>query len=381
MPSPKNDYTHQKGNALGGYGLLGAFSLKGPTSRKGSGESSKGGGRGAGNSGGFQWGIYFAMVLGAFALWIITSLNNRFNYAYEVSLTYADHANARPMGILPTSTNLTVQGRGYAHLRFFFFGPRVIRNLRLPSAERETTLDFETVFSMNKGAMRGLEVKSADPANITYFTEKLISKPIKIKVSGDIRAKAGFSMEAPRPNPDRVLVRAPKGLLDTLQFIYTEPFDTSQVQTSFTRQLTLKYPVGVTMAGQAKTVKIAFPVGRITEAVRTLKLDVRNSSSRISANPNSNQVVGTKGVQVYPSTIKVTISTSIDEYSRVMAMPLRVYVDLADIKESYNNEVKAPGVFQSSRLRLPIHIEGLDNTFEPKQIRLSPDEVEWFLVE
>jgi hypothetical protein len=104
----------------------------------------------------------------------------------------------------------------------------------------------------------------------------------------------------------------------------------------------------------------------MTEATRTLKLEIRDQGKRKDASSSASALMA--GVQVFPSTIKVTIAASMEEYAKVMEMPLRVYVDLVDT-------ANAKG------LKLPVHIEGLHNTFQPARIRLSPSEVEWFLVE
>ena len=207
------------------------------------------------------------LFLGSVLLWLITSLGQTYNYTYSVTLTYADHSNqARPVGFLPIRATVIGQGRGWAHLRTLLFHGTVLRNIELPYSPEETVMPMERVMAQNENVMPGLRVVRIWPDAVRYRSQAMVSKRVPVRASPKFSVASHFGLSSVVTKPAEVTVRAPSALLDTLEAIYTYPFDTQTVDRPFTRTEELKYPLGVAASGRRRRVQVYYHVEPLTEA-------------------------------------------------------------------------------------------------------------------
>jgi len=121
-----------------------------------------------------------------------------------------------------------------SHIQFTLSGPRVVlKNIEKKlqpirpdlRRTRETTIGFSISEDLLGDLGNGVRVTSFYPPNILIRLEEVVERYVSVKPTWKGSPGDGYEMGQIKVSPAKVAVSGPKGLLELVEAIGTEPFD------------------------------------------------------------------------------------------------------------------------------------------------------------
>jgi hypothetical protein len=189
-----------------------------------------------------------------------------------LSLMPPDSANRQLLTPLPTEVGITLRG---SHTQLDDLHQDELGSLRLDlRSGRETRIDLEPrMFHIPAG----LTVEQIIPASIKVRWDDVVERPIPIQVPRTGEPAPGLSIKgAITSDPDTVVARGPRSVVDVMQFARSAPFDvTGLTEGTHTHPLALdKPPTLVTFDVEAVSATVDIAREMKTKPFAKLKVEV-----------------------------------------------------------------------------------------------------------
>ncbi len=157
-------------------------------------------------------------------------------------------------------------------------------------------------------------------------------------------------------NPDSVLVRGPKNVLDTLSAIYTEKWEASGLRKSTDQRLSIQLPKGVpSVTTDKEEVLVRVPVEEFTEASKELPVTIVCPDNLPS-----------QDVRLFPATVRVHYLVAFSDYQAVS-------------EKMFHATVTCPQAISDSDGRLNVRLETYPSFVDILYYR--PEYVEYIILE
>ncbi|WP_304877153.1 hypothetical protein, partial [Paramuribaculum intestinale] len=172
--------------------------------------------------------LYLMFVCVAFVFWFFLSLDSEQQRDYDVPVEIENVPDSITMlGRVPSSLNVSVQGKGYQLIRFMW-GKMPLMRIRFFDNVTE-----ENVFALPRPKLesrlreyfgQGVQIQSMRPDSLRIRYTTVPGVMVKLDINSDIHTDLQYVLSGPiTANVDSVRVFAPNGLPSSVTEVITEP--------------------------------------------------------------------------------------------------------------------------------------------------------------
>jgi hypothetical protein len=277
--------------------------------------------------------VFFICLLLSSFLWLLNSLEKRYTDRISVPVKYINLPKDKQVsGPLPKKFDLLVDGYGYtllSHKLRLAFSPvllnvndltdKVLENGNISKITIYTSSHREEIAKQISSEINILSIK---PDTISFNFSTIIEKKVKIKPIADLTFGKEFILKsAPSTNPDSVLVRGPKNILDTLQSISTKNFSYKELTHNIEKNISLESIEGLVFSH--KRVSLLISVEQNTEVAFDIPIEVINHPDTIH-------------VKTFPGKVKVSCRIGLSNYKKLTPSSFKAVADYSLYSKSVN---------------------------------------------
>ena len=176
--------------------------------------------------------------------------------------------------------------------------------------------------------------KNSISANVTLLTEKVV--PIKLNLSNNIESDINYEI-----SQDTVTIKGKKDIVDSIEYIESQPIDLSQLSPEIDKDVYLQIPNGIAVDTKFITIKKVSEENTISEYIYTPEdIDIRNNINNIDI-----------------STIKIPdkINVSI-EYLQSEGLinkdDIKLYIDLNELSSDNTCKIKYESKYDIEKINI-----------------------------
>ena len=299
----------------------------------------------------FRFFLFFIGLSSIF--WLITKFSNSYSQAILFNIQFKD---IPPTVVLDkeikNQIKISLQASGFQLFWYSLFVSTI--ELSLSQAQLENgkgTIFFNRYSDEIQEIFNGVNVLNIDPASLIFDYSMLAEKKIPIYLESNIQYKLGYSnwLEI-RLDPDSIVVRGAKYMLDTLNYIYTKPLLLENVSSSFEKQIGFKKIKSLDYL--VKKTKVIAEVRQFTDKTINIPINIVNIPDSIK-------------LKLFPEYATVTFTVSFEEINLFKPADFSIVCDFKVIQK--NTDIK----------KIPIWVKKQPKRI--KNIKLSPLEVEYLI--
>ncbi len=309
----------------------------------------------------------FALCLFFSALiWLFTKLSQETDAMFSKHLLFKDF----PEGLVVASQSdsiieYRIETTGLRLFSAYFFG--VADTLRVSvndlsvawhqGRELYVVTDFKLheMLSANVGVFAS--VSHIRPDSVFLELVPVARRKLPVQLNADIRFEQRFRPYGPVSiDPDSVWITGPESITDTMQYVFTEFWESGSLRETTRTAVALKKPVDIqSVKLESNEVVVEVPVVEFTESSIQLPLTI-----------NCPDVYGSAEIRLFPATVRVSYLVALRDYATVAPHMFQV-------------AVVCPQVHQTDDGRLEVTVEKhppfVDN------LAVSPPFVEYIILE
>lgn len=295
--------------------------------------------------------IYIYAFLFAAVLWVYLSLNLIYTVNLSVPIKVQLLKSQALSEELPSDMEVTLRGRGWDLLNMLV-AKDVAYNLDLTGIKRNTRIIAGNTIAERINIPFNVTVLSTNPDTLAITFDNVAEKYIKVRNNIEVQLKDDYQLiGAPKVYPDSVKVRGASSVLSKLRFIPTESELVKNVNSSFTRTVSLKDTLGNLIQVEPQTVEVRFDVQLAAEKTfEELNVEI------VGLPPD-------KEVLLVPPKMSLSLKGGVENLSKLTPAEIRVYIDYSKIE----NDTLG---FIVPQVTLP---------FEATIVSISPDKFEYII--
>ena len=164
--------------------------------------------------------------------------------------------------------------------------------------------------------------KNSISANVTLLTEKVV--PIKLNLSNNIESDINYEI-----SQDTVTIKGKKDIVDSIDYIESQPIDLSQLSSEIDKDVYLQIPNGIAVDTKFITIKKVSEENTISEYIYTPEeIDIRNNINNID-----------RSTIKIPDKINVSIEYLQSE-GLINKDDIKLYIDLNELSSDNTCKIK-----------------------------------------
>lgn len=294
--------------------------------------------------------LFFFLV--SCSMWMMMTLNKYYETEIEIPL----RIKKMPEDIFAVSIEqehitLKLRDRGTALLNYKMqtFLPITIEYSDFQEQKGRLTLPVSSLKKQITGQLAtSTEILSFTPDTIVYYTQESTEK-YPVEISGTIESAVQYETGEIKITPDSVWVFGPASVTDTINFIYTEPINKTELRDSISFDVRLQERENVKYNPQY--VNIQIPVTPYTE--KSFDMEI-----------NGVGFPPTYKLKAFPSKAKIIFNVNMVQIDSISSKDFSIGIMYGDILENNSDRVKL------TLLKSPENI---------RNIRIVPNEVEYLI--
>jgi YbbR domain-containing protein len=304
--------------------------------------------------------VYLICVLIASVLWFANALGNQYETIVNVRVNYTNIPDSKVLvNSPPRKLEMKISGHGFALLRHKLglsitpinFNMMAFTNeaISKTDTDRFTIVTERYVNQISRQMSSEVRLVSISPDTISFQFDHIQRRKIPIRTEIKVQfEKEYFQWGDLQYAPDSIWVEGPKRVIDTLQFIPTEPIELKNVKSTLTRNVSILSADNIKIATKKATVTL--PVSQFTEYIKKIEIEAINLPDSLS-------------LVTFPGKVSVNCMVPLHEYRNILPSGFSFVVDF--------NEVNTG----TSRLRVV-------NLKQPKYVQMlkfQPDIVDFII--
>jgi hypothetical protein len=303
--------------------------------------------------------IFSVCLLIATIFWFLNALSKNYTTTLSYPVKYINPPKDQFLvSDPPSKLELKVEAYGFTLLRHklaFSFSPVImdLTYIKQNTANSGNILSIRTDDLKSKisdQVSKEITITDISPKILTLTFDSLKTKMVPVKPNAIVTTEHQFYItDSIAVNPQKIEVKGPSAILDTIQFIETKFLKFSEVSSAIERVVKVEHPENTILSDDKVTLTIH--VERFTEKKIEIPLKVKTEKYEGQ-------------VKLFPSKVTVTFMVSLSEFENITESDFEAYVDL----DSVNSDLDNLKVIISSKPR------------NIKILRITPDSVE-FLIE
>jgi len=301
--------------------------------------------------------IFFIFILISTAFWFLNALRDNYisDFSYPVRFINVPQ-NEIIIGGDEQKVDLKIKASGFTILRQrinrsivpLVYDFSQMQRLNRGGQSLAYVLTSSQISSVSEQLLMGMEIVNVSPDTIFLTMDKLNNKKVPISLKGDIAFEKQFILaDSIHFNPDSVIIKGPKSVLDTVSVVYTEFISTNKLKENYSKKVLLEKINSVSIS--PKSVDLSILVEPFTEKSFSVPIDVVGLPDSLR-------------MKTFPSSVKVTFRAGMSKFDRVMPDDFRAVVDASEILNGQNSNrlrvrfYKTPDIIQSYDFS-PIFVE------------------------
>jgi hypothetical protein len=303
---------------------------------------------------------YLVCVAIATGFWFLNALSKTYTVKIVAPVEYYNFPNNKTLANnLPDKFELTIRSHGFTILRrklIFLLGPlsfnvnemtnsRMLdikkNNFALPTRQFLNELSYQL--------SNDIEILSMTPDTLFFRFGKMTQKRVKIKPVVNVNLKKQFQISGEKStSPNTVVVSGPQSILDTLQFVYTNPSEFNDVDQSIKAKAEIS-PVK-DLFFDPQWVELMIPVEEYTEAQQSVPVNITDVPANLK-------------VKLFPAQVKVSFLVGLSRFSEIHSEDFKLAVSYTDIENG------------QQRLR----IKSVSVPAFLYDVKITPEEIEYLI--
>ncbi len=300
---------------------------------------------------------YFLFFLISFSFWFLSMLSRNHETTINIPISFS---NFSPDLIVPETVpeniNVRVKAPGFSIIFFNFFNYSFL-DLNVSSSKSKPIKGGKEIFWLMNSKRRkiahilgsSMEIMDVNPSRLSIYTQYKALKKVPVKLEDNIRLKGEYWISELKLLPDSITIYGNKLQLDTINYVFTEKLDVSNLSDNKEFVINLQQIKGTTC--KTSSVAVIISVGPFVEETIIKPISVNNLKKGYS-------------VKLFPETIEVTVRAPREKYLLLKTDFFNAEVDLIQMSSKNNS--------------LDVSINNL-----PSDIKLQmvfPERVEYLLI-
>lgn len=219
-------------------------------------------------------------------LWFVVTTSKEYTHYITVPLEIKRlPPNKTLLNYVPEFAKIEIKGIGQSLLALNFYD--VSFSLELPQTSQSGQVKLkEYINFLDLPPHLGLEVvEIIEPVYINLELDDLVEIKKPVKLYGDIKTEAGYTLNTINFDLDSVLVSGPQRRVDTLRFIQTEKLAGKPYKQSFVKNIGLASPAPGLIRLAPPDVNVEIDIQRLAEMmVYDVPIQIINVPSYLQAN-------------------------------------------------------------------------------------------------
>lgn len=271
----------------------------------------------------------FLFFLGlSFALWALQALRKEYEAVVPMSVEYvnipADFASNEN---LQSQIKVTVRGKGTA-----LFGSYIKNQKLIIDMERFKGKSYLLTKSIENDAQKilspnsNIEVVRISPDSLHVKMEKLEVKRLPVKLDYSFEYQTGYRLCGDvKIEPEQVDVYAVQAVLDSMDFVWTNPVILKNVKDTIRKSVDLVFSDNVSF--ETPSVEYIVMTEKYTEKVVEVPITTINLPSGLV-------------LRTFPSSVNITFNVGERYYSKATADKFEAYIDYEELKKDKSEKAK-----------------------------------------
>jgi len=302
--------------------------------------------------------IFFVLVSTIF--WFVRSLGQQYETNVSYPVRYTDFPENKVLiGEIPQKLMLRVRASGFSilksRLNLNIIPLRFnVNSYAMNSSGMDTYIVItENIKEMLSEELDQIRILNISPDTLFFRLTDVVTRKVPVMPSLGMHERfyqKQFTQNGEiQISPDSITISGPDNVVDTIQFIYTEPISFTNLTDTITKDFKLEEMQLLTYSIQK--VKVTIPVDRFTEVESSLPVQTVNV-------PDSLTMIA------IPGQIKITYNICISNYKQMVHNPLLPRINYRDIQASRSGRLS---VFLADTPRV------ISN------VRFNPHEIEFLI--
>lgn len=196
------------------------------------------------------------------------------------------------------------------------------------------SIKLEPVDSKGK-VVEGVKLeKNSISANVTLLTEKVV--PIKLNLSNNIESDINYEI-----SQDTVTIKGKKDIVDSIEYIESQPIDLSQLSSEIDKDVYLQIPNGIAVDTKFITIKKVSEENTISEYIYMPEdIDIRNNINNID-----------RSTIKIPDKINVSIEYLQSE-GLINKDDIKLYIDLNELSSDNTCKIKYESKYDIEKINI-----------------------------
>ena len=176
--------------------------------------------------------------------------------------------------------------------------------------------------------------KNSISANVTLLTEKVV--PIKLNLSNNIESDINYEI-----SQDTVTIKGKKDIVDSIEYIESQPIDLSQLSSEIDKDVYLQIPNGIAVDTKFIIIKKVSEENTISEYIYTPEdIDIRNNINNID-----------RSTIKIPDKINVSIEYLQSE-GLINKDDIKLYIDLNELSSDNTCKIKYESKYDIEKINI-----------------------------
>lgn len=267
---------------------------------------------------------YGICVIIASILWLLNALNKDYTSEISYPVKYTDLPKGKyVVSDLPEHITLEVKAKGFSLLGYQIstsFQPITfaVNAYSNHNVEKNDVMEYTLHLNRIKDKIvnqlsSDIKLQNIKPEEINFRFSKSAVKKVPVQPVVDYTLEKQYILkDRITALPDSIEVSGPALIVDTLQYIYTEPWTIRNVNRNASRNVALAEQPGVRF--EEEEIKINLQVERFTEARKNIPISVVNLPKN-------------RDMKLFPASVDVTYDIGLSQYDKVTEKDFRFVVD------------------------------------------------------
>ncbi len=269
--------------------------------------------------------VFLIFLVLSILFWSLIKLSKEYIADVEFELAYSDIPQNKLIQNEPEQkVKLTLKTVGFKLLNYGF--KKKVLDYSLTEIQRKGGSMY---FSDTRSNMNYLQaqlsvetvVLNIEPDTLFFDLGVKRSKKVPIISQIEFSFKTGFSFVGDYEfSPNEVSVSGPEKVIDTIQEVYTVPFELKDISESFEQEVQLRSPNDVVVLSD-ETVIVKGVVDKITDGSYNLPFEVINLPRNVI-------------ISTYPKEVKVVYQVALKDYNKIPENSFRIQCDYKQTEDN-----------------------------------------------
>jgi hypothetical protein len=269
--------------------------------------------------------VFLLFLLLSILFWSLIKLSKEYIAEVDFDLSYSDVPQNKLIQNEPDKkVTLTLRTIGFKLLNYGF--KRRVLDYSLSDISRKSGSMYFSETRSNTNFLQAQLSAETVVLNIepdTLFFDLGVKKSKKVGVISrvDFQFKTGFNFVKPfDQSAKEITISGPEKMIDTIENIYTEPFEIKNISESFEQRIKLISP-NESVALSTPEIIVSGEVDKITDGSYTISFDIINLPKNVI-------------ISTYPKEVKVVYQVALKDFNKIPENSFRVHCDYKQTEDN-----------------------------------------------